>query len=163
MKPISPPEILPKEFSAADLRYSLNVTTGRVHQLEQAGIIVRTAWGSMRATRFEINPNAVQRLYFDRACGTARFAWNWALSEWRKQYAAGGKPSEMSLRRQFNAIKRAQYPWVYDVSKCVVQEAIIDLGTAFRAFFEKRGRYPQFKCKGDRASPERTRSGVGGV
>jgi putative transposase len=41
---------------------------------------------------------------------------------------------------------------MYDVSKCVVQEAIIDLGTAFRAFFEKRGRYPKFKRKDGRAS-----------
>ena len=32
------------------------------------------------------------------------------------------------------------------------QEAIIDLGGAFRAFFEKRGRYPRFKKKGVRDS-----------
>jgi putative transposase len=37
---------------------------------------------------------------------------------------------------------------MFDVTKCAVQEAIIDLGTAFRAFFEKRGRYPRFKRKG---------------
>jgi putative transposase len=37
-----------------------------------------------------------------------------------------------------------------DVTKCAVQEAIIDVGAAFRAFFEKRGRYPRFKKKGVR-------------
>jgi putative transposase len=37
---------------------------------------------------------------------------------------------------------------MFDVTKCAVQEAIIDLGTAFRAFFEKRGAYPRFKKKG---------------
>jgi putative transposase len=57
----------------------------------------------------------------------------------------GGKPSEVSLRRQLNRIKRAEFPWMFDVTKCAVQEAIIDLGTAFRAFFEKRGEYPQRK------------------
>jgi putative transposase len=31
-------------------------------------------------------------------------------------------------------------------------QAIIDLGTAFRAFFAKRGKYPRFKSKRDRAS-----------
>ena len=55
------------------------------------------------------------------------------------------------LRRDLNKVKREQFPWVYDVSKCVVQEAIIDLGAAFRAFFEKRGRYPRFKRKEGRA------------
>ena len=29
-------------------------------------------------------------MYFARASGTARFAYNWALAEWRRQYKAGG-------------------------------------------------------------------------
>ena len=36
---------------------------------------------------------------------------------------------------------------MFDVTKCAVQEAIIDLGTAFRAFFEKRGAYPRSRRK----------------
>ena len=71
--------------------------------------------------------------------------------EWQRQYKAGEKPSEVSLRRQLNTIKRDQFPWMFDVTKCAVQEAIIDLGTAFRAFFEKRGRYPRFKHKDSQA------------
>jgi putative transposase len=31
----------------------------------------------------------------------------------------------VSLRRELNALKREQYSWMFDVSKCVVQEAII--------------------------------------
>jgi putative transposase len=104
------------------------------------------------AHKIALDPNAAQQTYFARAAGTARFAWNWALGEWKRQYEAGGKPSEVSLRRLLNSLKRSEYPWMYDVSKSVVQEAIIDLGTAFRAFFEKRGHYPQFKRKGGRSS-----------
>jgi putative transposase len=37
---------------------------------------------------------------------------------------------------------------MFEVTKCAVQEAIVDLGMAFRAFFEKRGAYPRFKQKG---------------
>ena len=37
---------------------------------------------------------------------------------------------------------------MFDVTKCAAQEAIIDLGVAFRGFFEKRGAYPGFKKKG---------------
>ena len=104
------------------------------------------------AHKIALDPNAAQRLYFARAAGTARFAYNWALAEWQKQYKAGGKPSEVSLRRQLNAVKREQFPWMFDVTKCAVQEAIIDLGSSFRAFFDKRGRYPRFKRKDDKAS-----------
>jgi putative transposase len=104
------------------------------------------------AHKIALDPNAAQRLYFARAAGTARFAWNWALGEWHRQYASGSKPNGMALRRELNAIKREQFPWMFDVTKCAVQEAIIDLDAAFRAFFEKRGRYPRFKRKDDRAS-----------
>ena len=104
------------------------------------------------AHKIALDPNAVQRLHFARAAGTARFAYNWALAEWKRQHKAGGKPSDVALRRDLNAVKREQFPWMYDVSKCVVQEAVIDLGAAFRAFFEKRGRYPKFKRKDSRAS-----------
>jgi putative transposase len=104
------------------------------------------------AHKIALDPNAAQRLYFARAAGTARFAWNWALAEWKRQYKAGEKPTEVSLRRQLNAVKRSQFPWMYDVSKAVVQESIIDLGRAFRGFFEKRARYPQRKQKKDRPS-----------
>ena len=104
------------------------------------------------AHKIALDPNAEQRLYFVRAAGTARFAWNWALAEWKRQYKAGERPTEVSLRRQLNAIKREQFPWMYDVTKAAAQEAIIDLGSAFLAFFEKRCRYPRFKRKDDRAS-----------
>lgn len=104
------------------------------------------------AHRIALDPNAGQRRYFSRASGTARFAYNWALAEWKRQHAAGDKPSDISLRRQLNAIKRDQFPWMFDVTKCAVQEAIIDLGVAFRAFFEKRGKYPRFKRKDGRPS-----------
>lgn len=104
------------------------------------------------AHKLALDPNAAQRAYFAQASGVARFAWNWALAEWKRQYEAGGKPSDIALRKQLNAIKRDQFPWMFDVTKCAPQEAIIDLGAAFRAFFENRGRYPRFKSKDDRAS-----------
>ena len=104
------------------------------------------------AHKIALAPNVAQRRYFSRAAGTARFAYNWALSEWRRQYEAGQKPSDVSLRRQLNEVKREQFPWMFDVTKCAVQEAIIDLGSAFRAFFEKRGKYPRFKRKDDHQS-----------
>jgi putative transposase len=100
------------------------------------------------AHRIALDPNNQQRTYFARASGVSRFAYNWALGEWKRQYQAGAKPSEVSLRRELNALKREQYPWMFDVTKCAAQEAIIDLGTAFRAFFENRGAYPRFKKKG---------------
>jgi putative transposase len=108
------------------------------------------------AHKIALNPNAAQRKYFAQASGVARFAYNWALGEWKRQakeWWDSGKttpfPSEAALRRQFNAIKREQFPWATEVSKCVVQEAIIDLGVAFHNYKSPthKARYPQFKSK----------------
>lgn len=106
------------------------------------------------AHRIALDPNNVQATYFARAAGTARFAYNWALAEWRRQYEAWKldnaqpKPSQMSLRRQLNAIKREQFPWMMAVTKNAPQMAIIQLGKAFQNFFAGRARYPQFRKKG---------------
>ena len=106
------------------------------------------------AHRIALDPNNVQATYFARAAGTARFAYNWALAEWKRQYEAWTqdnslpKPSQMALRRQLNAIKREQFPWMLGVTKNAPQMAIIQLGQAFQNFFAGRSRYPQFRKKG---------------
>ncbi|QGU33273.1 RNA-guided endonuclease InsQ/TnpB family protein [Thermochromatium tepidum] len=106
------------------------------------------------AHRIALDPNNVQATYFARAAGTARSAYNWALAEWKRQYEAWKadpslpKPSQQSLRRQLNAIKREQFPWMLEVTKNAPQMAIIQLGQAFQNFFAGRARYPQFRKKG---------------
>ena len=69
-----------------------------------------------------------------RRAGTARFAWNWALAEWKRQYEAHRAdpavplPDEAALRRRLNAAKRSAFPWMYEVTKCAPQEAVIGPG-----------------------------------
>jgi putative transposase len=106
------------------------------------------------AHRIRPAPNNVQASYLARAAGTARFAYNWALAQWQRQYGASKaepalpKPNEMALRRQLNAIKRADFPWMLEVTKNAPQMAIIQLGRAFDNFFAGRARYPRFRRKG---------------
>ncbi|MGN7614181.1 RNA-guided endonuclease InsQ/TnpB family protein [Magnetococcales bacterium HHB-1] len=100
------------------------------------------------AHKIEIGPNKVQATHLSKACGIARFAYNWALHQWKEAYAAGEKPTEAKLRKQLNAIKRNDFPWMLEVTKSSPQQAIKDLGTAFKRFFKGEGRYPQFKKKG---------------
>ena len=60
--------------------------------------------------KIALSPTAEQADYFQRAAGTARFVWNWALAEWNRQRSAGQKPKAMALKKQFNAIKYAEFP-----------------------------------------------------
>lgn len=104
--------------------------------------------------KIALDPNNNQATYFSRAAGVARFAYNWGLSEWTRQYEAHkmdltlSKPSQLALRRQLNAIKREQFPWMLEVTKNAPQMAIIQLGNAFKNFFAGRASYPRFRKKG---------------
>ncbi len=106
------------------------------------------------AHRIALDPNNVQATYLARAAGTARFAYNWALAEWKRQFDAWKvdnalpKPSQAALRRQLNALKREQFPWMLEITKNAPQMAIIQLGQAFQNFFAGRARYPTFRKKG---------------
>ena len=122
---------------------------------------------TIRGHIIELKPNNTQATHFKKACGVARFAYNWALSEWKKQYeqdknyrddclAKGiqidenrlNKPSQGKLRKQLNAIKREQFPFMLEVTKCSPQFAIMQLGDAFKRFFKGESKYPQFRKKG---------------
>ncbi len=108
----------------------------------------------LMAHRIALDPNNKQGTHFARAAGVARFAYNWGLTEWQRQYEAWRtdnslpKPSEASLRRQLNAIKRERFPWMLEVTKNAPQMAIMQLGQAFQNFFAGRARYPVFRKKG---------------
>jgi putative transposase len=98
-------------------------------------------------------PTPAQESYFRRAAGTARFTYNWALAEWKREYEAGGRPNGRALKRRFNAIRGTEYPWTYDVHRDCTARPFDDLQAAFKRLFrrvaagEKPG-YPRFKRKG---------------
>lgn len=98
--------------------------------------------------KIELKPNNEQKTYFAKACGVARFAYNWGLSEWEKSYQKQEKVSEVKLRRKLNSIKREEFPWMQEVTKVAPQQALKNLGQAFSRFFKKQGKYPKFKKKG---------------
>ncbi|MBI5781302.1 MAG: IS200/IS605 family element transposase accessory protein TnpB [Rhodocyclales bacterium] len=106
-------------------------------------------------------PTPEQADYFKRACGTARRVWNWALAEWNKQYAAGGKPNAMALKKQFNAIKYRDpqwldengHPWLREIYRDAHAQPFAHLAKAWSQFFAdleagKPAHAPQFKKKG---------------
>ena len=63
-------------------------------------------------------------------------------------HAQDKQVSAYSLRRELNSIKREQFPWMLEVTKCAPMESLLDLGNAFRWFFSKKNGYPKLKKKG---------------
>jgi len=106
-----------------------------------------------RAYQVELDPNNRQRTAFMKHAGTARFAYNWGLERKLAHYQeTGASLSYPQLHRELNALKKTEFPWMYEVSKCAPQEALRNLEQAFKHFFrrvkngEKPG-FPRFKSR----------------
>ena len=100
------------------------------------------------AHKIQLSPTRKQVAYFKQACGTARFVYNWGLAEWNRQYEAGEKPNGLKLKKEFNAIKYQQFPWLEGVHRDAHARPFDQLQKAFVNFFRKTGRKPRFKKKG---------------
>ncbi len=123
------------------------------------------------ARRATLRPSHEQAAALGRACGTARWAWNWGLARkrdaWklRKEALDAGVerslapkvPTAIDLNRELNVLKKLDVesggvPWMYQSTKCAPQEALRDLDAAFEHFFRrvKAGEtpgYPRFKSR----------------
>ena len=92
-------------------------------------------------------PNNKQASRLNQAVGVSRFAYNWALAEWKDQYqlctkdSSLKKPTSNALDKKLNSIKLEKFPWMYSVPSCVAQRAVSDAG-----FFEFR-RHLEYKMR----------------
>jgi len=98
------------------------------------------------AHRIRIDATAEQRDYFARAAGTARRVWNWALSAWNRQAAAGLGPNAMALKKAFNRIKYSDpdwldsdgKPWLRAIHRDAHAQPFANLAKAWSRYFEQR-------------------------
>ncbi len=112
-----------------------------------------------RGYKTELDLNNEQVTACKKHAGAARWAYNWGLTRYQKEYKAGHKiPNAQSLHKELNALKQTDLPWMYELSKCAPQEALRDLEKAFKHFFrkvalKKQGKwkkkcgYPKFRSK----------------
>jgi putative transposase len=107
-----------------------------------------------RGYKVELDLNDEQRTACFQHAGCSRFAWNWGLARKQEAYKATGKmPTAIDLHKDLNALKQTDYPWMYEVSKCAMQEALRDLDAAYKHAYSrlkegKRGKkvgWPRFK------------------
>ena len=100
---------------------------------------------SIVSHKIRLYPKKEQKILINKSCEVQGFVYNWGLKTWGEQYKKGLKPTYFSLKKEFNAIKRVEFPFVMEVSKCCVEGGLSNLSSAFKMFFKKAGRYPKFK------------------
>ena len=112
-----------------------------------------------RGYRTELDPTQEQRIQFAKCAGVARFAYNYALARKQEAYQRGERlPTAIDLQKELTARKHTDLPWLAEVSKWVVQNALRHADSAYDRFFacvkrKKQGQwkgkcgYPRFKAK----------------
>lgn len=106
-----------------------------------------------RAYKTEIKPSNKQRTLLEKSAGAARYAYNLGLAERINLYNTEKKSlTAIDQHKLLCARKKEEFPWMYEVSKCAPQLALVDLDKAFKNFFRglKKGikvGFPKFKSK----------------
>src|SRR5262247_618767 len=101
----------------------------------------------IKAHKIRLNPTSEQKTYFYRASGVARFAWNWALDEYRRLKAAGQEIDWNEIKIEFRARIKTEFPFVREVTKCAAEVAIADLRRAINTYYKTKGSNPKSKVR----------------
>ena len=91
-----------------------------------------------RSHRIALKPTPEQEARFNQHAGYARFAYNWALGEFKAGLEVGEWLSERTLRPRWNRVKGMITPWGVELSQNAAKYAIIDLGQAGESWGEYR-------------------------
>ena len=93
-----------------------------------------------RAHKIALAPTPEQEVRFGQHAGYARFAYNWALGEYKAGLDVGEWLSDRTLRPRWNVVKKFIAPWGAELSQNAAKYAIIDLGQAATSWGEYRKR-----------------------
>lgn len=107
-----------------------------------------------RAHVIRLNPTVEQASYFRKACGVARHCYNWALAQWKQAQAEGRRVNTHDLKREYNRIKREQFPWSLEVTKCAAEQEFSHLSAALTNYFRMKEEGTQPKLKHPRKDGE---------
>ena len=87
-----------------------------------------------RAHRIALKPTLEQESLFGQHAGYARFAYNWAVGEFKAGLEVGEWLADRSLRPRWNKVKTLIAPWGRTLSQNAAKYAIIDFGQASAAW-----------------------------
>jgi putative transposase len=107
-----------------------------------------------KAFKYRFFPTDEQTAQLAKTFGCARYIYNQALeyrsSAWQQEKKSVGYQLTAAKLTQWK--KEPEKAFLSEVSAVVLQQALLNLDTAFTNFFEKRAQYPKFKSRRQRQS-----------
>ncbi len=105
----------------------------------------------MKAIKVKMYPNKRQKEVIEKTFGCTRFVYNWALDRKIKHYQSEKKSlGKYTLMNEIVALKNdPKTEWLNEVPSQALQQAVMDLDSAFNRFFKRTSKFPRFKSKRD--------------
>jgi len=106
----------------------------------------------LRAIKIRLYPNKEQVTMINKLLGCYRFVYNQCLNRKIESYKNNGKSENLSTLGQFvhhELLKDDNFIWLREQNTKVLKQAVKDMLTAYKNFFERHTGFPKFKSKHD--------------
>lgn len=102
----------------------------------------------LKAYRYRIYPNKVQKELLAKTFGCCRFVYNQTLAYRKEAYETEKKSvSKVDCNNYCNRELKAKYEWLKEVDKFALTNAVYNMDSAYQKFFKEHAGYPKFKSK----------------
>jgi putative transposase len=113
-----------------------------------------------KSHKFRLYPNKEQEILIQKTFGCVRFVYNQCLAYKIDKY----KTEEITLSRidvnnYKNRTLKAEYEWLKEVDKCALDNAVVNLDSAYQKFFKEHKGFPKFKSKKNNRKSYKTNNG----
>ena len=110
-----------------------------------------------KSYKFRIYPNKQQQELIQKTFGCKRFVYNQCLAYKIDKYKNESiSLSRIDLNNWKNQYLKNEYEWLREVDKWALDNAIIDLDSAYKKFFKEHAGFPKFKSKRDNRKSYKT-------
>ena len=104
----------------------------------------------LKAYKYRIYPDDKQTDQINRTFGCCRFVYNTMLAYRKSMYEEQHiSVSRIDCNNYCNRVMKDQYPWLREVDKFALTNAIYNMDSAYQKFFKEHAGYPRFKRKHD--------------
>ena len=102
----------------------------------------------LKAYKYRLYPNKEQEILIQKTFGCCRFVYNQTLAHRKELYETKKESiSRIDCNNWKNRILKTQYAWLKEVDKFALDNAIINMDSAYQKFFKEHTGYPKFKSK----------------
>ena len=110
-----------------------------------------------KTIEYAIYPNSAQNEQCQKTFGCCRFVYNQMIGVHKDRYEKGEKfMSKISANNYCNEILKNRYPFLREVDKFALSNAIFNLDSAYRRFFNHLSNFPKYKDKHNSKKSYRT-------